>query len=192
AGARGRRCAPQSHRPLAAWLAEAAAALSPGDVWGVSLPSYLTTAVAVWAAWRLGRELLPPRHALLAALALDGVLFYTYDPAEFSNNIVLNATWALTILCLHRALRSGRLGWWLGLGVAVGAGLLAKYTLAVLLVPLAAATLYDRDGRRAWRTPGPYAAAAAAALLFLPHALWMVDSGFATVRYGLERAESEH
>src|SRR5262249_38936655 len=71
-------------------------------------------------------------------------------------------------------------------------GLLTKYTLAVLLVPLGVAVLGDTDGRRSWRTPGPYLAAGVAALTFLPHLLWMIDSGFATVRYGLERAESEH
>jgi 4-amino-4-deoxy-L-arabinose transferase-like glycosyltransferase len=180
------------HPPLPAWIAEAAAALSPGDVWGVYLASYLTTAAAVWAAWRLGREMLPPRLALLSALCLDGLIFCTYDPAEFSNNVVLNATWALTVLCLHRALRSGGVRWWLGLGLAVGAGLLTKYTLAVLLVPLGVAALADLDGRQSLRTPGPYLAAGVAALAFLPHLLWMIDSGFATVRYGLERAASEH
>src|SRR6516225_134228 len=76
------------HPPFPAWLAEAFSYLSPGSVWGVYLAAYLATAFCLWAVWRLGRELLAPRLALLAALSLEGILFFTYDTAEFNNNVV--------------------------------------------------------------------------------------------------------
>lgn len=176
------------HPPFPAWIAEVFAQLSPGGVWGVYLAGYLTTALCLWTVWRLGREMLPPRLALLAALSLEGLIFFNYDVSEFSNNVVLNACWASAILCFHRALRTDRLGWWIGLGGAVGLGLLSKYTLVFLLVPMALVFLIDRPARRLLSRPGPYLAAALALGLFAPHLLWMIDNEFVTIRYGLDRS----
>jgi 4-amino-4-deoxy-L-arabinose transferase-like glycosyltransferase len=176
------------HPPLPAWIAEVFARLSPGQVWGVYLASYLCVAVCLWAVWRLGRELLPPRLALAAAVCMEGLIFFNYDASEFSNNVVLNACWALTVLCFHRALRTDRWTWWVALGLAVGLGLLSKYTLAVLLVPLTLVLLAEGSAGHLVRRPGPYLAALTALGVLAPHLVWMVQSEFITVRYGLERA----
>jgi 4-amino-4-deoxy-L-arabinose transferase-like glycosyltransferase len=175
------------HPPLPAWIAEVSAQLSPGGVWGVYLASYLCIAVCLWVVWRLGREVLPPRLALVAALSLEGLVFFNYDAAEFSNNVVLDACWALAVLCFQRALRTDRPRWWLGLGLAVGLGLLSKYTMALLLAPMVGVVLHERSLRRLAGRPGPYLAALAALGVFAPHLLWMIQSDFITIRYGLER-----
>src|SRR5882724_5688521 len=120
------------HPPFPAWAAEVFSWLSPGGVWGVYLAGYLFVAGCLWTVWRLGRELLPPRLALAAVLALEGLIFFTADAAEFNNNVVLDTFWALAVLAFHRALRTDRLGWWAALGTAFGLGLLSKYTMAVL------------------------------------------------------------
>src|SRR5262249_26675394 len=147
------------HPPFPAWVAEAFSHLSPGSVWGVYLAGYLATAFCLWAVWRLGRELLAPGLALLAALSVAGGPFFTYDTAEFNNNVVLNACWAAVVLCCHRALRTGRTGWWLRVGLAVGLGMLSKYTLVFLLAPLLAFLVLQPRARRCWAGPGPYLAA---------------------------------
>jgi hypothetical protein len=179
------------HPPLPAWIAEIFFHLTPGSMLGVYFAGYLCIAIALWCAWRLGRDLLPPRLALFAVLCLDGLVFFSYDPAEFNNNVVLDACWALTVLCLHRALRTDALGWWLGLGAAVGAGLLSKYSLAFLLAPLGLFLILHPDARAVWSRPGPYVAAALALVLLAPHAAWCVNHHFLTVRYGLDRAAND-
>lgn len=178
------------HPPLPAWAAALVASLHPGAVWGIYVFSYLLTAICLWTAWRVGRDLLPPREALLAALALDGLTYLSAEPAEFSNNIALNAAWALTVLYFSRAVRTGLTRWWLALGVTVGLGLLCKYTLAVLVAPLAGYLAWHSDGRRHLRRSGPYLAAAIAGLLFAPHALWVVRHDFLTLGYAANRASS--
>src|SRR5262249_47201794 len=77
------------HPPLPAWVASGFAWLSAGDVWGVYLLSYLLIAVCLWAVWRVAREFLSPRMALIAVLCLDGLYYFTHEPAEFNNNIAL-------------------------------------------------------------------------------------------------------
>src|SRR5262245_66020849 len=65
-----------NHPPLAAWLTEAALALGGGSLWGVHLVAQLAMITCLWAAWRLGRELLTPGAALLGAPVLEGGLYY--------------------------------------------------------------------------------------------------------------------
>ncbi|QEL20179.1 glycosyltransferase family 39 protein [Limnoglobus roseus] len=178
------------HPPLPAWLADAASRLSPGDVWGVYLFSYAVSSGILLAAYRLGREYLSPRRALVATLALDGLNYLTNDPAEFSNNVMLGLGWAWLIVCFHRAIGTGQLRWWLAVGVVAGLTLLCKYTIGVLLLAVLAFALYDRASRKVWRTPGPYLAALVAGLIVLPHALWLVQHDFITLRYAEERAGS--
>ncbi|MFO0824482.1 MAG: glycosyltransferase family 39 protein, partial [Gemmataceae bacterium] len=117
------------HPPLPAWLAAGFARLSPGDVWGVYVLAYLTTAACFWAAWKLAREYLSPPQALLAALCLEGSLFFTHDPAEWSNNVALDLGWACIILFGYHAVRTGSTRWWAAVGLATGLTLLCKYTV---------------------------------------------------------------
>lgn len=176
------------HPPLPAWLAAASARLSPGDVWGVYVLSYLTAAGCLWAAWRLAREYLPPAHALAAALCLEGSLYLTYDPVEWSNNVALDLGWALVVLLAHRAVRTGATRWWAAVGLAAGLTFLCKYTIGVLLLPLCAYLVAHPVARRNLRRPGPYVAAAVALAVAAPHLAWLVRNEFITLTYAVQRS----
>jgi hypothetical protein len=180
------------HPALPAWIAESFFQLAGRQVWGVYLAGYLCTAVCLWCVWRLGRAVATPARALLAALALDGLVYFNYDTAEFSNNVVLNATWALTILCFYHAARTQQWRWWLLTGLAIGLGLLCKYSLAFLLLPLLLFLLWRRDTRSLRVLAGVALAGGMAFLVFLPHLVWMVRNDFVTIIYGLERSASDN
>ena len=80
--------------------------------------------------------------------------------------------WVLLAFCVVRLLRTENPRWWLGIGTAIGLGMMTKYTMiffvaglvvAVLitsLAPLFAVTLVV--GRR-WRCPAPLSAQSAVA-----------------------------
>jgi 4-amino-4-deoxy-L-arabinose transferase-like glycosyltransferase len=176
------------HPPLPAWMAASFAGFSPGDAWGVYLGGYLLAATCLWSAWRVGREFLPPREALVAVICLDGLIYLTGEAAEFSNNLALSPAWALTVWFFVRATRTGRLGWWLALGVSAGLGLLCKYPLVLLLAALAGYLVCHREGRRQLRKPGPYLAGLVALALFAPHVVWLVRNDFVAVYHAAERA----
>lgn len=176
------------HPPLPAWLIESCALLSPGSLWAVYLASYLAVGACMAAVWRLGREMVSPKLALLAALSLEGVTFYTFAAAEFNNNVVLNAVSALAILAFFFALRTDSLRWWLATGLFLGMALLAKYTAAFLILPMLAFLLWQPEARRSLRRPGPYLTAAVALLLFAPHVVWMVQNDFPTLHYAQARS----
>jgi hypothetical protein len=181
------------HPPLPAWIADLFdRVLSADGIWGVYVASYLTIASCMWAAWLIARDYLPPDAALVTVLALDGLSYFTLDALEFNNNVMLNAGWAWTIVCFHRAFQTGRLRWWAAVGLAVGLSLLCKYTIGVLLLAVAGYVLFVPEARPCLRTAGPYLAAAIAAIIFAPHAVWLVQHDFMTLTYAAERSADEY
>jgi len=90
--------------------------------------------------------------------------------------------WALA---LHEALAAlqGDRHRWLGAGLAVGLGLLAKYPM-VLIGPVLLWALVRTDPR-ALRTPWPYVGGLAALLAFGPHLLWNAENDWITMRFQL-------
>jgi 4-amino-4-deoxy-L-arabinose transferase-like glycosyltransferase len=177
------------HPPLAAWVAEIAFHLTPGSFFGIYLAGYVAIAVALWCVWRLARRMLPPREALAATVCLDGLVFFHQGAAEFNNQVLLIAFWALAIFLFHRALTADRWRDWIGTGIALGLTLLCKYSAVFLIVPLLGLWLWRDHSVRRLSRPG--VVALAAAMVFLPHFVWLCRHDFQTLRYAAERAQGE-
>jgi 4-amino-4-deoxy-L-arabinose transferase-like glycosyltransferase len=90
--------------------------------------------------------------------------------------------WALA---LHEALAAlqGNRRRWLGAGLAVGLGLLAKYPM-VLIGPVLLWAIARADPR-ALRTPWPYLGGVVALIVFLPHLHWNASNDWVTMRFQL-------
>jgi len=176
------------HPPLPGWIAEAAAECCGGGFWGVYLAAQLGMAAAFWAVWRLGSELLTPRLALLGVCLLECSYYYTFNTAEFNNNVAMFPYWALAVLFLFWALESGKNRYWIATGVALGLGLMCKYTAGILVATMLLFMLLHPAARRAWLRPGPYLTTAVAALVFFPHVAWAVAHRFPTLEYASSRS----
>jgi hypothetical protein len=173
------------HPPLAAWVAEIAYRLTPGSFLGIHLAGYLAVAAALWAVWNFASRLVPPRAALAATVCLDGLGFLGGTAAEFNNQVLLIAFWALAIERFDAAASGDRTRDWVLTGLALGLAMLCKYSTAFLILPLLAWWFW-REGPRRWTRPLLVAAAAAA--VFLPHFVWLVRHDFPTLRYAAQRA----
>ncbi|MBI3382495.1 MAG: glycosyltransferase family 39 protein [Aquabacterium sp.] len=177
------------HPPLSGWLAEMAR-LGPSN-WSLFLLAQLMVTGGMAASWALGRELLGTRLATLGLMATEGIHYFNMSSTEFNANVVLFPLWAGASLCGWRALRSGKLGWWMALGLCCGLGTLGKYVFLLLPACLVLYTWINPVARQAWRTAGPWAAAAVFLLVIAPHLKWAIDHDWATLHYALGRGHSD-
>ncbi|MCW5765234.1 MAG: glycosyltransferase family 39 protein [Phycisphaeraceae bacterium] len=175
------------HPPLVPVLADLAYRAA-GGAWGVHLLSQVFGAAAVWGVWSVARCVLPAREALLAGALTLAAPCVTDFSAEFNNNVGLVAAWSVSCAAYFHAMRTGRVGWWLLLGAAMGAGVLCKYTALMLAAPLGVHLLATLRGRAALATAGPWAAVLVAGVIVAPHAAWLVEHGWAPIHYASERA----
>ncbi len=177
------------HPPLPAWTAQSTAMIFGNAHWPIYFVAELAAAAGFWAIWKLGREVLSPWRALAAVTVLQGCYQFNWATAEINNNTITRPFWALAVLMMYWALERRQLRYWIGYGLAVGVGLWSKYDLMCLGAGMTWLLLFNRDARRAWRTPGPYLAAVIIVAIFAPHVYWLVQNDFVTLRYAMERAD---
>ena len=121
------------HPPMVAWLIAAAEALLGHGEAVVRLPALAAGVVMAGFVWALARRLVDPGAAALAA-ALSVTLPYGFFLASgfVTPDAPLAAAWAAALYFLHRALVGLDARAWVGVGVALGVGMLSKYTIALL------------------------------------------------------------
>jgi 4-amino-4-deoxy-L-arabinose transferase-like glycosyltransferase len=173
--------------PLPWWLVEIVYRLVGHD-FAYYLLAQAAVVMALWLVFLTARPIAGPLGALIAVLIVDGLHYFGYTAAKFNHDVIQLPFWALAGFAFHRALRGGRPGHWLLLGLAIGISLWAKYFVVVLAVPLAAFLLFDEDARKTLATPGPYIAGAAALATMAPHLVWLVQNDFLPFSYAEHRA----
>ncbi len=172
-----------SKPPLIAWtLAAAARACGEGEAC-LRAASPLLHLAAAAGCGLLARRLSGAAAGLAAALLYATLPGVAWSSMVASTDPLLLAFWAFGLFFLHRALESGRWRDWLAFGLCLGGGLLAKYTM-ILMLPCAALYLALAPGAARALSPRRAAAAlAAAAAVAAPNLAWNAAHGFPTVTH---------
>ncbi len=186
------------HPPMVAWLIGLGSWLFGDHAWGVRLPTLVLSALLAWFVYLTGRDLINRDAGLMAAL-LTLIL-----PAFFAGGFLMTpdapllTAWAGALYFFQRVLVQHDSRAFLGLGLAMGLGLLAKYSI-VLLAPAALVfMLVDRRARAWFFRPQPYLAAMLAILIFSPVLIWNYMHDWASFQFqgarrlGLELEISSH
>lgn len=176
------------HPPLSGWVAELAR-FGPTNLSLFALSQLMVT-LGLLATWLLGRDLLGTSLATLALMATEGIHYFNLSSTEFNANVVMFPFWAWATLCAWRAIRTGHVAWWIGLGLCSGLGALGKYVFLLLPGSVLLYTLVNRQARQAWRTPGPWAAVLVFAPIVAPHVQWALQHDWATLQYAIGRGHS--
>ncbi|MBX6425026.1 MAG: glycosyltransferase family 39 protein [Variibacter sp.] len=163
--------------PLAFWFADFAFKAAGGRVIGVYILAQLCVLAALWAVFALGRAMVGAQHAAMAVLLMGGILVLSAPTPEFGPAILALPLTALCLLHYWRAVGEGRRNAWIAVAVTLGWLLLTSYWGLLLALLLALFTLATRAGRAALASIDPWAAGATAALIALPHAVWLLRFG---------------
>jgi dolichol-phosphate mannosyltransferase len=181
------------HPPLVAWLIAAAEGLFGHGVAAIRLAALACIAVMTTFVYRLALRLVD-RPAALVAAAFALLTPYGFFIAGFmiSPDAPLAAAWGACLHFLHRALVGDERRAWYGVGIALGLGLLSKYTIAILGLAALLFCLADRQARAWFLRPQPYVAVLIAATLFAPVVYWNFANDWASFRFqGGERFGEE-
>lgn len=168
--------------PMVAWWIRATCLIFGDTPLGIRFGIVLAALGIQVLVYLMARDLFGRRAGLLAVLfstitplALAGSFVATYDP-------LLAFFWTAAMYCAMRALffKDGRA--WIGLGLALGLGLLSKHTMA-LFVPCLA--LYAVGVRTDARPPIRYAllTLGIGTLVFVPNLVWQANHEWLTLRH---------
>lgn len=183
-----------NHPGLPAWLNEIF--YSAGGVFALSLLSPLCTAAAVGAAYYTARLFVAPRLALVAALSLEGVIYFNVLAVEFNHNVTqLAACAGLVAVAGRMFLRpagggrdDGALAGWGLLGLVAAVAMFAKYSSALFLFTLLAWSIAAPAARQHWKTTGPWFALLVFLLWNIPQLFALADLQFSPLRFAMSRA----
>lgn len=167
--------------PLIAFVISAAEALCGDGTACIRAPSPLLHAGTSLAIYGIAVSLTGSQRAgfwsglsfaTLPAVSLSSFLISTDVPLLF--------LWAIALLAFVRSLESDALGWPLLLGLAAGAGFLAKYAMAYFVLGMLLFALVS-PAHRVWLTSRKALVALLALLaVFAPNLLWNIESGWVT------------
>ncbi|HEX4153174.1 MAG TPA: glycosyltransferase family 39 protein [Steroidobacteraceae bacterium] len=160
------------HPPMVAWLISAGIRVFGDGEFGVRSGALCSAAIATFFVYRLTRNLFGSPSALVSIVLVQMLPFFFLAGMLMTPDAPLTAAWAASLYFLERALIENRRAAWWGVGLSLGAGLLSKYTIALVGVAGLIFAVIDPASRRWLRRPEPYAAVLLALAVFSPVIWW--------------------
>ncbi len=158
------------------------------EIFGVSLVglrlfSVIAQAMAIVVTGLMARELRGGRLAqITAALVVATSGLPVFEGTEFQYSTFDYLWWVLIAYFVIRLLKSDDQRWWLAIGLAIGAGLMTKYTICFFVAGILGGMLLT-GARRYFLSWWFWGGVASALLIFLPNFVWQVRHGFVSVHF---------
>ena len=174
------------HPPLSSWILYSFYKLF-GHI-GPYLLSQLYVLLTLVLIYQLGKKIWSPTTTLIGSALTLAVLYYTYPSLEFNHNVAQFPIWAGLYLAFYQSLTQNRLRDWILLGVVGGLGMLTKYTVIFLLIPMALYLVLPKQ----WpllRQPKPWIAVFVMLTVFAPHLYWLITHDWLPLSYASGRSQ---
>ncbi|RPJ20222.1 MAG: phospholipid carrier-dependent glycosyltransferase [Chloroflexi bacterium] len=150
---------------------------------GLRIIPAIAQGIVVILAGLMARDMGGKRNAQIMAafavfitpISLQGGTLMMYFAFDF-------LWWVLVAFCLVRLLVTNDARYWLGIGAAIGLGMMTKYTMAFWVIGLIVAVLLT-EARKYLRSKWLYLGAALALLIFLPNLIWQIQHDFVSLDY---------
>jgi len=160
----------------------------PSVYWAYTLATLCLLGTMAFT-WLVGRELIGDRLAAVAIVLWGLNLSFSQRVQLYNHNTVLVLCIAATAWFTMRASR-GSVVWWIAAGVAAGAAMLSKYQALVPLAMLVLGLVLAGRLKSKAQWGGLALALAVMLAVFTPHAIWVVQNDYTTLRYASDAVES--
>ncbi len=179
------------HPPMVAWLIRAATAIFGQTQFAVRAGAILCGLITTFFVHRLTRNVYGEAAALASVALTQTLPFFFLSGLLMTPDAPMTAAWAACLYFLERALVADEAGAWWRAGVALGLGLVSKYTI-LLLAAVAATYVIVNPGSRRWlRRFEPYMAALCALVVFAPVLIWNAQHEWASFVFQTSRRLAE-
>src|ERR1700733_6939876 len=169
--------------PLTAWLARAELAIFGANLIGFRFFAAIAMGLLIVLTGLTARALGGSRTAMLVAAVAAAIEGPGVFSCSFLSYMTFDLLWWVTVawstVCL---LRSKNPRWWLGIGTAIGLGILTKYTMVFFVAGLLGAMLLTPN-RRYLRCPWFWCGVGVAAVITLPVIIWQFQHHFVGVAW---------
>jgi dolichol-phosphate mannosyltransferase len=171
------------HPPMVAWLIQAGTTVLGQTEFAVRAGALLCGSLTSFFVYRLARNVFGI-EAAFASLALTQALpFFFLSGMLLTPDSPLTACWAACLYFLERALVAEKAGAWWGAGIALGLGLISKYTILLVAISACIYVLWEPRSRHWLRRYEPYAAALCALCIFSPVLIWNIEHHWASFAF---------
>lgn len=140
--------------------------------------------------WNLLRQIWGRPAAYVGLLAALCITFYNGRLYYYNHNTVLMLCISMTVQSWWMILTTGRMRWWIALGLSAGLGMLSKYQYLVVLMPSVVLLWQLKPWHQRKHLRGLVWALLTALLVFMPHAVWLSQNDIANspIGYALRSA----
>jgi 4-amino-4-deoxy-L-arabinose transferase-like glycosyltransferase len=166
--------------PLITWIG--LQLFGPSQI-GLRLIASLAICGAIYLTGLMAQELGGSRRAQLMAMLATAttpipiflLFFLSYQTFDY-------LWWVLTAYLFIRLLKSDDPRWWIPIGVAIGVGMMTKYTIAYFVVGIVVGVLLT-PARRYLKNAWLWGGVGLAVLIFVPNIIWQVQHNFISLDF---------
>ena len=171
------------HPPMVAWIIGLFINLMGDNEFAVRFGAFVCWLVTAYFSSRLTCEVHDRSNASQAFLLIATLPVYFATGWAMTPDAPLVACWAAALYYFYRALIHQQRIAWTGVGIAMGLGMLSKYTMALLGPAALLFILADRHSRKWIFKPDPYLAVLIAIIVFSPVIIWNAGHEWASFLY---------
>ena len=172
-----------SKGPMVAWLITIGTAIFGNTEFGVRVPAVLLSVLSSVLLYMLGRDMYDRQTGFFAAVLYQIIPLFSAYGIVMTIDPPFMFFWLLALYQMRRLLRNDTLMNWALLGMIVGTGMLAKYTMAFFIICSLCWFVFDRQKRGHFFKPGPYVGVAFTFVFFSPVLLWNAMNDWVTFRH---------
>lgn len=171
------------HPPMVAWLIWLCTNLFGDSEFGVRFGAIGCWFITAFFMFRFATRLFGRTNGFRTLMLLAICPIYFATGFVMIPDAPLYAAWAGTLYFLQRALLRRKNRAWFGVGIAIGLGMLSKYTMALIGPPILLFIILDKNSRFWFRRPEPYLAVVIATALFMPVIIWNSNHEWASFAF---------
>lgn len=161
-----------SKPPVVAWLISLGTLVAGHTVFGVKLSAALLYSLSGYIIYLTGKKVASTKAGVIAGLVYLSAPVVGFNSVFITTDAPLIFFWSLSLYLFVSAIESATFWRWLALGIAVGLGMLSKYTMAALPLSLFIYLLVDKKQRTLLARYQPWLAAIVAGLIFSLNLWW--------------------